>query len=339
MIPSTPANSLEQLSALVMAGQAFTVKTEPVQRVLLWLAKLVTDGGTGGTVIGLFRQGKTLAIRWALHSLSRFLDPDERYSIPWFFVPLRNPDLLGDKAASFFRYLLRQAKHEHYKDGRADDRRDAFVEMLTSRAQRSPFRCVILVFDEAHILRIEHLGWIHSVVNELEDLGMRLIVILIGNSGLEIRKNELIAAKRGEIAARWLIDPMQFSGLSSEEELRLCLDQFAAVRYPPNSALVFPQLYAPGACGSGFQLKSLAGGLWTRFDSRWQALGMGAHTEVPMKPFTAAVVLTLKAMNKSGGNTKPDPKMLDAAVDECGYVGLIGLHKASIASPRAAGLQ
>jgi hypothetical protein len=315
-VMSSPTNDslfLTKLSAGVLAGRLFLIKTQPCVRLFAHLSRWLTTGTLGAVVYGRPRLGKTSASRWVLASLREHLGP-----IPWVEIPVRKETLASERA--FFQHLLHCVRHRFYNKGSSTDKRDRFIEALYKRARRSSTRTVILFFDEAQLLNETHYQWMINISNELEVRGYRLFCLLVGQHELVSRKNSFMAQGREEIVGRFMTEDWAFPGIEMLPEFKKCLEEFDAVIYPQHEGKPFLAYFLPIAYQAGWRLSQTAESMWLKFSEQWQAAGRKDNPIIPMHYFCSAVINLLYELSKNDNiYLDASEKVINFAVNRSGY--------------------
>lgn len=323
----TPTTLLGQqkLTARVLVGRAFLIKTPVCAKLYMHIERWLTCGMLGAVVYGRPRLGKTSAARWALSALSKVLVP-----VSWIEVPVRRQHL--DNEGAFFQFLLQCTRSRYYNKGTVANKRDRFTEALATRARRSPIKTVILFFDEAQLLTELHYHWLINISNELEQRGLRLFCLLVGQHQLVSRKDTFIAEGLEEIVGRFMIEGWAFPGIQTFAEFEGCLKEYSGVVYPEEGGQPFAAYYVPLAVDRGWQLESVAPPLWDQFLKKWSCAGREGNPIIPMHYFSSALINLLNRLSKIDDAALVIPeKMYVKAVAQSGYESSIitlGTNKA-----------
>lgn len=318
------------LVSRLLAGRAFLVKTPACIAYFAYLKRWLLTGNSGGVVFGRPRLGKTSATRWVLRAIQEIFG-----RVPFIEIPIRKQHLAHEGA--FFQHLCRCGRHRHYGQGTVADRRDRFIEMLIGKARRSPTRTVILFLDEAQQLAPLHYEWLLNVANEMDVAGYRLFCLLVGQSELSKRRNELICDEREELVGRFMTEAWQFSGLGSVEDLRTVLEGYDVAVYPANDRYAphFLSYFVPMAFQSGWRLASLAGGFWQAFESVWNELKAKGDLALPMHYVNSSVALILDSVSTMDSSTLVvKQEQIANAVKLSGFVASTNILRGWSSEPR-----
>jgi len=240
---------------------------------------------TGAVLYGTQRIGKTWAIRFFREALAQ--------QYPNIFV--FQMECQASRPASegrFFSNLLKAAGHALWKKGSILDRRDRLIEFLVDEAREAGDNRIVLFLDEAQTLRDAHYVWLMELHNDIERLGLRLIVFLIGQAELIAMRKGFLLANRKQIVGRFMIHTRPFHGLKSVRETKRCLRSYDEAEFPPGCT--FTQHYFPMAWEKGWRLEHEADEIWSVLSEKAHEAGVKSIEEVPMKYFAAMVELLLR---------------------------------------------
>jgi len=320
-----PSNFTElerrRLSARVLAGRYFQIKTPIAEDYADALAEALEGGEHGAIVYGAPRLGKTMATRWMFNQSAAIFGA----SVPWLEVPLRAFGA-SDRDA-FFSYLLELVRHRH-RNGTVTDKRNRMSRWFAARANRSGVAAFAVFFDEAHVLPARVFRWLLEIDNELDSRGARLFALLVGQPDLLNLRDRIADQTSGDqFVERFMSVEFPFRGLASEAELAACLHGYATTEWPMKSGVTFAEYYIPDLVADGFQLQSIAPAMWRKYESTWRDVKLlRGDPELPMVHVTRAIVLLLNALSdRSGGRSvaAPTPKDVESAVTRSGYADYV----------------
>lgn len=305
---------LSRLSARILAGKAFLIKTPVAIEYYSRLEEWLTVGFHGGVIAGRSRLGKTSATRWTLKALNQTLG-----CVPWVEVPTRKADLPVDKRA-FYGYVLNRLGLRYAKYGRIAEKQDRLTEALVTRARRSTIRTAVLFFDEAQYLTPTHYFQLVSLSNELDASGYRLFCLFVGQERLNERVDGIIGEGFEEIAGRFFIGRWEFPAISSKQAFLECFQQYDLARYPTADGAPFTSWFVPKAFDGGFRLEPFGEAFWKVFSDVCADAHKEGPVKVPMHYLSASLVLFLNALvcrDASRLVVKFDD--VKGAVNRCGY--------------------
>ncbi|MFC7518841.1 ATP-binding protein [Herbaspirillum sp. GCM10030257] len=323
-IPKDSQKQQVALTARVLAGRAFLIRTPVCTLFYAHLERWLTCGMLGAIVYGRPRFGKSSAARWALSALKYALAP-----VPWIEVPVRRQH--KDNEGAFFQHLLQCTRNQWAKKGTVTERRNRLTDALTARAKRSPVRTVILFFDEAHLLNELHYSWLINISNELEGRGLRLFCLLVGQQQLLGQKANFIQDGRDEYVARFMTEDWALPGISSYEEFARCLKQYDDAIYPADSERPFASYYLPEAVRDGWHIQYLAKPLYETMQHFWADAGRRDAMVIPMHYVTSSLVILLNELGRFDASLPVIPqKTFQTAVSRSGFGNaLISLPEAT----------
>jgi len=307
-----------RMTAKVIAGKAFMIKTPVVHTFSKFVVKGLLEGSQGALVYGRPRRGKTMGMRWVLKEIRKLIG----CPVPHVWVPTRGVKIASER--EFFQHFLKSAKSTHYREGTSGDKRDRLAELLASRALRSPVNTIIVVFDEAQLLTNSHFQWILNIGNELEARGGLLYCLFLGQQELEDTKDRLIDQGMEQFVGRYMVDTFEYTGITSYEDLKSCLEQFDKTNSPDNHAMRWHQLYMPDLLPNEMPLSDCAPAAWSKFEGMWTGKGL-EDCEIPMSNLCRFVTNLLNAC--ASKDVRPDNALVHAAIDRCGFTEAIAIRK------------
>lgn len=289
----------------------FTIKTPPIIEAFEDFSTLIEFRDPGGYFVAPQRWGKTRAARYLCKALVKTFGP-----IPHLFVPLRESIKKG--AIAFFSYLLNQAKYRyvHSAHRTETDLRNLFTECVATRARRSRHKMFLLVVDEAQLLTLEQWGFLFNISNEIDALGLNLVVLLVGQPKLVDAREKLLDDGREEIVERFLQRRLRFRGLVTCSELEFVLKALDEMEMPPGSGRRYLSHWCPLAVEGGWRLSSEAAAFWSEFKQLYNESNVRV-VELPMTYVINSVNRFLVAVSK---------------VDSVDLKRPDGIHKSSVSS-------
>ena len=309
-----------RLSARVLAGRYFQVKTPVAEDYADNVGEAIEVGEHGVLVHGAPRLGKTMATRWVLNQASNILGT----SLPWLEVPVRGFTQYDREA--FFAYLLRLVRHRH-QDGKITAKRDRLTNWLASRARRSGMTAFAIFFDEAHVFPLHVFRFLLEIDNELDSRGARLFAMLVGQDDLLQLRDRIGSQPNGDqYVERFMATVVAFRGLISEGEVAACLRNFSTTEWPEKSGTTFAEYYIPQLVENRYELETSAPAMWAQFEAHWHNARLDGRPEIPMVHFTRALVLLLNTLSErsaQGRIAEPTPEEIVEAVNRSQYAGYV----------------
>lgn len=207
--------------------------------------------------------------------------------------------------------------------------RQLLTHVQSSLAMRDGNQFVLLV-DEMQNLSEENLIDLATIHNRLEALGVRMTTI--GFAQLEImdRRTALLATNQSFLIARFLSEPIPFSGCTSIEDLREILEAYDfKLRYPVDCDHTYTRFFLPLAYDNGFRLANHSDTIWRNL--RAAAKGLPADS-IPMEHLSRTVeFLLVYGKGADSRNFKLTGKAIDDAVNASNlsnFSGLLGTRAA-----------
>jgi hypothetical protein len=181
----------------------------------------------------------------------------------------------------------------------------------------------LLYVDEAQRLTKNHYLWLMDVYNGLHHLGVDLLTILVGQEELIKIRTVLVTEGKKQIVDRFMNLTCSFEGVTSLQDLRICLAQYDKEVHPPGSDVSFTAHYFVEAANVGWKLASIAEKLWERFKfARTKRPGKSSQFQVPMQSFCRTANYILRVFGPlCDFEPKLDEDRLDEAIEASGFRG------------------
>lgn len=263
------------------------VRTGPRLRYLLKVKDWIDSGLPGAIVVAKSRFGKTFGTRWVLRTIE---------DIPFAFIPMRSRTKPSE--GGFFSHILSQVRHRSATKGNVEARRDRVTRYFVALAKKSKRNTIIICFDEAHKISEEQYQWMLELQNELDEFEIAVFYLLVGQLKLLKKQKQLEAQGMIEITSRFMMDEWRLPGLSSLDEARECLEDYAQVEVVDNKLL--GEAVSPVASKNGWTIPMLAEPLWGEFQRIYQQATRKQQEvfgqEVPMHYFVHAFANLLAAI-------------------------------------------
>lgn len=288
----------------------YYINTHSHQRLAWVVQRWVLMDLMGGYIWGWPRIGKTQAIERLQNRLTtRTGEP-----IRSFFIPQHDTHVPGD--LKFYQYIQSSLAIDH--DGRvtAASLYGTLLRHFMSAGDANSERRVILFFDEAQLMTRMHYVLLLGLVNDLQRLKYRPLIISVGSNELPDKIARYHNRDDAQLRHRFFHAYHRMYGLRDEAEVAHALSWFDSPqpKYASTNGYVadlVPELYE-----KGWRLASHAKLLWTTFkamagdskDHGWQ-----------MAYFCIAVRLLLCDIMKSDGELTLT--MVKAAISASGMLG------------------
>lgn len=275
----------------------YLLATNEINRLSNEVTKWIENRTPGAIVYGRPRLGKTRAIRYLLYYLPTVFGSE----LPVFQIKCQQYRYPSEGV--FFGDLLKDIGHTEYLNGRPEVKRDRLIKSLLEKGIRSGQNKVILFIDDSQRLHELQYGWLMDIYNELDQFGICLTVILVGQEELIHQRTAFKQAKKTQIIGRFMIDEYRFMGIKTLEDIKSCLAGYDYnCEYPAESGWSFTKYFFPDAYISGNRLENSANDLFNAFSTLRQAVKMLKPMEIPMQYLTLAVEYSCRKFGYNGSN-------------------------------------
>lgn len=166
---------------------------------------------------------------------------------------------------------------------------------------------VVFCLDEAQNLSLEELDVLKVLTGDLQDLGLRPFVLLMGQPELKLLRDALLDWKRGELVSRWMGTHCDLPGFELADVKGMCA-AIDARTWPENSGVTYTQHYVPGLWAAGWRMAGHGEALWEAMRALAKSVGMPVDRyEVAGEYVRNAVLALLLHLRR-----KPDDQGEDA---------------------------
>lgn len=290
----TRRRHLLKLTAEVMQGTAFQLKTEPIEYLFAHVRTWLQSGAIGVMVVAESRVGKSCAMRWVLKALNEYYGVD----IPHIEIPFRFRKKASEPG--FFQHCLIEGRHSKPNRGVAKDLRDRFTDFLKTQGASIEANMVILWIDEAQFILEEEWKWLLNIYNETTKVGTKVFFVFSGTHELLSIKQNFINTSRREIVARFMLHVCEFEALTNSAQLKQALTGFENLELHGKS---FVDYFIPQSTSfKDFKLSLYSAALWDEFAAIWKKSSKRSaiSLRLPMHYPTAAVLSFLSALGDAG---------------------------------------
>jgi len=221
----------------------------------------------------------------------------------------------------FFAALLAAAGVRDPQPASNAQKRYALLRRLREQLLLRNGHVVVLLCDEAQRLSKHGLEWLRDVHDQLAQQGYRLITFLVGQPQLLEHKAQYQLSGDEQIVARFMIEQLNFRGITCAADAATCLASYDCTRYPELSGPTFTEFFCPLAWGGGLRLEHSGAMLWNSFVQAHAAAQLSGSVEIQMDYFTRAVesVLT-QGPGWDGLGLRLEAAHWERAVRESGYI-------------------
>lgn len=296
--PRLPARELIPPDQHPVFRHKYTVITPMIERIYGEIVRWIRNGIPGGYVQGPSRLGKT--------KLRRFLALALPLQIPRVVIYTMTAHKYDHPSENvFFADLLRATKHAMAKSGTSAQKRDRLTEGMVGAAGASGQDRIILIIDQAHRMLDLHFDWLVDLYEDLDDRGVELFVLLIGEPSLTSMYEEFRRSGQMQIIGRFMAGQIEFTGIRRKADLRACLDCYdQKSRFPENTDWTFSRYYLPDAFSGGWRLTNHAAAFWSAFEEVYRSAACTGAMEIPMQFFARAVDRFLLEASAAGGRAE-----------------------------------
>jgi hypothetical protein len=243
----------------------------------------------GGVVFGPPRFGKTRAIAY----IAKQLETKFEGHLPIVNFHCREHAYPNENV--FFEEFLTALGHGFSTRGKSVEKRGRLSEFLRCMGADNPHSRLVFFLDEAQNLQPQHYKWLIDIYNDLDMSHVRSTFILVGQKELAARRKAFVIAKRFQIVGRFMVNVHQFPGLSSPEEIQVCLHGYDEnSEHPKGSGWSFTRFFFPTAYVHGWRLASQAETIWQAFMEVKMKARLPGEDELPMQFFSHSIEYVMR---------------------------------------------
>lgn len=291
----------------------YTIYTNSLCKVLDKLLFWISINSPGAVVYGLQRVGKTTTIE----IIEKRLKDEYDGALAVFSVISHTYSRTNDGA--FFSDLIEDLGIVTKNNLRPNEKRRQIVQFFENAVKNLKQNRVILIVDEAQLLKDLHYELLRDIYNDLKKLNICLTVILFGQMELAETRARFIKTRKTQIIGRFMCNEITLYGIQNIDDLRFCLEQLDNnKKYPKASNCTYTQYCFPQAYDNGYRL---ADDTETIFDVFYSVIkttpGFNGEVNIPMLYFKITITLCLKATGFEGAKKyKPTKEDWELAVEE-----------------------
>ncbi len=296
LLETHPIREREYILPTPMMGAAYEVIRERV-----WTRR------TGAVFYAAPRTGKTRCAFAARDHLLR--------EFPKLHITLLSARRSARPTETHMFRMILEAEH-HALSGRAnaDVLFENTVADIAIKTKTKGGGQYVLLIDEMQNLNHSDLQQLVCLHNALELQKIKMTTISFAQPEILHRRTALLASNDRQIIARFLSEPMHYSGCSSVTDLRRILRSFDELsEYPEDSGCSYTCFFFPKAFEHGFRLQSIAEALWQRLT---KAASAGNASSIPMEHTCLSIEnLLLATRHQDCSNFELDESDIAAAVE------------------------
>ncbi len=275
----------------------YLIATNEIEKLTYDVTKWIETRCPGAIIYGRPRLGKTRAIKYILQYLPyKFGD-----SLPVYQICCKQHKTPNE--STFYEEILENLNFGYLQGNKANIKRDRLVKFLLEKAEFSGQYRVILFFDDAQCLFEMQYKWLMDIYNELDNYGVSLTILLVGQPELKHQKSAFIQAKKSQIIGRFMVHEYSFTGIKNVEDIRKCLYGYDVLsEYPKESGWSFTKYFFPEVFSEGTRLEDCAEDLYQVFFEARQKAQIYGDVDIPMQYITLAIEYALKNFGANGHN-------------------------------------
>ncbi|WP_164219784.1 ATP-binding protein [Virgibacillus sp. YIM 98842] len=294
----------------------YLISTNEIDRMYQTVIKWIENRTPGAIIYGRPRLGKTRAISYLLN----YLPHDFGENTPIYHIRCRkykNPN-----ENFFFEDLLNAVGHSIITTGKSNMKRTRLLRFLVERADFSGNNKIIFFIDDAQRLVEINYDWLMDLYNDLDHYGITLTTILVGQKELVHQRSAFISGEKFQIVGRFMSQEYQFKGITSLNDLKICLmgyDDYC--EYPTNSNWSFTKYFFSDSFIRGYRLQHSAEELFQVFVDLRREYGLPHKVEIPMQYVTLTIEYALKRFGNNGLDvTTIEKSHWEEAINNSGYI-------------------
>ena len=146
-----------------------------------------------------------------------------------------------------------------------------------------------MFLDEAQHLSRTEFEWLRDVHDELDEGGVNLVIIFVGQPALQAKKSLFQRDGEEQIVARFMTEELRFPGILSADDCATCLQGYDFQEYETDCGWTHTRFFLPKAYAAGMRMANEGDSLWRAFDEEHKRAQVGGPLEIPMEYFARAV--------------------------------------------------
>ena len=271
------------------------------------------DNGLPGAMIdGRPRYGKSYAIAYIRQNTELCFGT----RIPSLKVDVVDASRNVVTEGNFFGGMLRKIGYSRHDSGTAMQKKYRLIGMMQEAALDLPSGRFLLFMDESQHLTRARYSYLVNLQNELEDVGVSLFTVLMGQPELRAQRETYRSAGQTQITGRFMTAVHTFEGVRRLEDLAyICHAIDAKTEWPASSGMSFSRYYAPRAYDAGWRLAREAPLIWRTLDERRIESGLSTTRSLTMQ----AVMALLRWLMKTARSIDASGMRFDETMVRTGY--------------------
>ena len=296
-----------------VARKRYRIPTPAIEQFYALVQRCVQLSIPGAIVYARTRFGKSSAIVY-----SQWLLANERPTLPVLRMRIEHKRLASEIA--FFSALLTAAEHRATSGRDPTKLRQRLKQRLLEIADRNKSSAMLMFLDEAQHLSRTEFEWLRDIHDELDEAGINLILIFVGQPALQAKKSLFQRDGEEQIVGRFMTEELRFAGIESPDDCATCLQGYDQQEYQSDSGWPHTRFFYPKAFTAGLRMAKEGDALWRAFDDEHKRAQQAGPLEIPMEYFTRAVHwLFLQGPQFDASDFAFSRELWDQAVDASGY--------------------
>lgn len=198
----------------------------------------------------------------------------------------------GRKAAMFIEMLMAEGLHVP-KTPRFEWLENTLMTHILTQCLQKNSSQFVLIIDEMQNLEEKDFYLLLAIHNRLDKKKIKMTTIGFSQPEILELRTALLSNKSYHLIARFLSEPIPFSGCSTSDDLHAILHAYDEEQYyPEDSGISFTEFFLPIAFESGFRLSNYSDQIWKELKKAASALESHA---IPMQHLTSTVAYLLLA--------------------------------------------
>ena len=301
------------IDAHPVARKRFRIPTPAIAAFYELLQRVLLLSIPGAIVYARTRFGKTSAIVYL-----QWLLAQERPTLPVLRLRIQHKRAASEIA--FFSSLLTMASHQASSGRDPTKLRQRLAQRLLEIADANKSPAILFFFDEAQHLTRTEFEWLRDVHDELDEAGVNLIMIFVGQPSLQAKKSLFQRDGEEQIVARFMTEELAFPGVHSATDCATCLQGYENQEYEADSGWTHTRFFFPKAYAAGMRLANEGDAMWRAFDDEHKRAQLSGALAIPMEYFARAVqALLLINAQYDAADFALSAQLWEQAVTDSGY--------------------
>ena len=296
-----------------VAKKRYRIPTPAIEQFYSLFQRCIQLSIPGAIVYARTRFGKSSAIVY-----SQWLLAEEHPSLPVLRIRIEHKRFASEIA--FFSAFLTAAQHRATSGRDATKLRQRLKQRLLEIADGNQSSAILMFLDEAQHLGATEFEWLRDIHDELDDEGINLILIFVGQPALHAKKSLFQRDGDEQIVGRFMTEELRFAGIESPDDCATCLQGYDHQEFQADSGWPHTRFFYPKAFTAGLRMATEGDVLWRAFDDEHKRAQQAGALEIPMEYFTRAVHwIFLQGPQFDAADFAFSRELWDQAVEASGY--------------------